>query len=637
MIEPPPPLPLVDPGLASLTYDQLAQLVNVVSPDVFYLRANAFDQASARLEQVQDDLARETRNMWEAWQGRIAESFDGVVGKVSGFITNLLQATTSPGDGAALRQAGDTLTQAQRRLSDLQARGQTGDAKAALQIVQDLSAAYEEVGLSLTPLPESPFPGPAQGNLPAVPVAAPGNGTPLVMASPVIGVPATAVGYLPPGVVGAPLRQGHALDQPASSQQHGQASSQRHGEVNLQRHGQARSQPRGQVNLLPQGQVNQEHHGQASSEHDGQRPATGQLAGHRVAPQETAHGNRPGWLSPEHSGVPATQALGRRGDEHVDRGTAEHHREPANPAVPVAGVLGRVHHAAASKARNEPRKQKETAERKHAAEPANSVPVATHGEAEPANSVPVATEARPVPDRPAVEVAGAPAPAAPGAITAHAAGPTATSVPTVTSGPGPVVPPTPAPEAQVQAAVAPSVPAVAIAHHAGPAPIVPATGHTAGDVSAPTVVQPGQTFDAGLGGAPTGGAQPGPSHAVPPVGPLTGGLDASVPATAPMAGQAGGGHSGAAPVAAGGGGAMAPMMGGAHGHQDQQKARDPGAFIGSDPDVWDSQDGVPMAVGRVPPPAEVPETPEGTDAELLGTSDIAPLQPMLGRSRGRKD
>jgi hypothetical protein len=103
-----------------------------------------------------------------------------------------------------------------------------------------------------------------------------------------------------------------------------------------------------------------------------------------------------------------------------------------------------------------------------------------------------------------------------------------------------------------------------------------------------------------------------------------------------MAGQAAGGHS-AAPVVAGGGGAMGSMMGGAHGHQDQQKARDPGAFIGSDPDVWDSRDGVPMAVGRVPPPAEVPEIPEGTEAKLRGTSDIAPLQPMLGRSRGRKD
>ena len=601
MIEPPPPLPVVDPGLASLTYDQLAQLVTGVSPDVFYLRANAFDQAMARLEQVQDDLVRETRNMGEAWQGRIAESFDGTVGKVSGFITKLLQATASPGDGAALRRAGDALTQAQRRLTDVQARGQTGDTKAALQIVQDLSTAYEEVGLGFTPLPESPFPQPVEGNLPAVPEVAAGKGTPLVAASPVVGVPAAAVGYLPPGVFGAPLRQGHALDRPASAQHHGQ--------VDLQRHGQVISQH--------DGQGNHQHHGQANSERDGQRP-TGHLAGHQVVSQQTGHGNQPGWFSPGHSGVPVTQALGRRGDEHADRGTAERHGEPANPAGPVAGVLGRVHHATGSNARNEPKKQKEQAKRKQAAEPANSVPVAV--------------ETRPVPERPAIEVSGAPAPATPGAITAHAAAPTATGVPTVTSGPAQTAP---APVAQVQAAGAPSVPAPAIEHHAGPAPVVPATGQTAGDVSAPAPVRPGQTFDSGLGGAPTGGAQPGPAQAVPPVGPLNGGLDASLSATAPLAGQAGG-HSGA-PVAAGGGSAMGSMMGGAHGHQDQQKARDPGAFIGSDPDVWDSRDGVPMAVGRVPPPAEVPDIPDGTEAKLPGTSDIAPLQPMLGRSRGRKD
>lgn len=546
MIEPPPPLPLVDPGLASLTYDQLAQLVTGVSPDVFYLRANAFDRARARLEQVQDDLVRETRNMGEAWQGRIAESFDGTVGKVSGFITKLLQATAGPGDGDALRRAGDALTQAQRRLTDVQARGQTGDTKAALQIVQDLSTAYEEVGLGFTPLPESPFPQPVEGNLPAVPEVAAGKGTPLVAASPVVGVPAAAVGYLPPGVLGAPLRQGHAPDRPAGAQHHGQG--------------------------------NYQHHGQANSERDGQRPA-GHLAG---------HGNQPGWFSPEHSDAPVTQALGRRGDE---RDTAERHGESANRAGPIAGVLGRAHHATASKARNEPKKRKETAERK-----------------QPADSAPVTAETRPAPKRPAVEVAGAPA---------------TTSVPTVTSGPGPAAP---APAVQVQPAAAPSVPALATEHHAGPASTVPAGG----DVSAPTPVRTGQTFDSGLGGVPTGGAQ------LPPVGPLTGGLDASLPATAPMAGQAGGGHSGA-PVAAGGGSAMGSMMGGAHGHQDQQKARDPGAFIGSDPDVWDSRDGVPMAVGRMPPPVEVPEIPEETEAKLRGASDIAPLLPMLGRSRGRKD
>ncbi|WIX98222.1 hypothetical protein QRX60_29615 [Amycolatopsis mongoliensis] len=151
-LEPPP---VVDPELQNLTFDQLTQLVDEVSPDVFYERAHAFEVAAGRFEQVQDDLERETRNMGEAWSGRIAESFDDLVRQVSGLTTAVVQAMLNPGYGVAMRRAGDALAQAQQRMRELQAQNRRGDLEAARQVLSDLGTAYRDIGAAMAPMPDA--------------------------------------------------------------------------------------------------------------------------------------------------------------------------------------------------------------------------------------------------------------------------------------------------------------------------------------------------------------------------------------------------------------------------------------------------------------------------------------------------
>ncbi|ANN15884.1 hypothetical protein SD37_09665 [Amycolatopsis orientalis] len=147
------PVPTVDPALETLTFEQLAQLVNEISPEVFYERARAFDAAVTRLEQVQDDLAHATRELWDAWRGAGADSFAEAVREVSAQGNTVIQALASPGCGATLRRAGEALTLAQQRIRDLQAQKREGDLQAARQIVHELGIAYQEVGAAITPLP----------------------------------------------------------------------------------------------------------------------------------------------------------------------------------------------------------------------------------------------------------------------------------------------------------------------------------------------------------------------------------------------------------------------------------------------------------------------------------------------------
>ncbi|MEV7044730.1 hypothetical protein AB0N03_41650, partial [Amycolatopsis sp. NPDC051061] len=173
-LEPPPPV--VDPDLQNLTFDQLAQLVDEVRPDVFYEHGHAFDLAVARYEQIQDDLDRETRNMWEAWSGRIAESFDDLVRQVDALTAEVVQAMVSPGYGTAMRQAGDALARAQQRMQDLRAQNRQNDVEAARQVVIDLETAYRDIGAAMAPMPEAltGAPNPAAGRIAPGPVEAAG-------------------------------------------------------------------------------------------------------------------------------------------------------------------------------------------------------------------------------------------------------------------------------------------------------------------------------------------------------------------------------------------------------------------------------------------------------------------------------
>ncbi|GHH56516.1 WXG100 family type VII secretion target [Lentzea cavernae] len=139
---------LDDAALATLNFDQLAQLVNEVSPDVFYARAAAFDAAVARLEAVRDGIRREARAISDSWQGRVANSFDDTAREVDGTVDRLLQSMTSPGYGTVMRHAGDALSEAQRRIRDLRAQG-VHDQQAALRVLHDLGTTYRHCGDSM--------------------------------------------------------------------------------------------------------------------------------------------------------------------------------------------------------------------------------------------------------------------------------------------------------------------------------------------------------------------------------------------------------------------------------------------------------------------------------------------------------
>src|SRR3954454_12989558 len=124
----PPPVP-DDPMLAQLTFEQFAQLVNEVSPEVFYQRAEAFDRASARLQDAVEQIRRELNIVRGAWTGGGADDFDALAKEVTGGVTSALQTMNSPGYGAVLRAAGDTLAAHQRRMRDLQGQKTEEDSK----------------------------------------------------------------------------------------------------------------------------------------------------------------------------------------------------------------------------------------------------------------------------------------------------------------------------------------------------------------------------------------------------------------------------------------------------------------------------------------------------------------------------
>ncbi len=169
-----PPNPQPDPAepwLDTLTFEQAAQLVAGVSPEVFYLRAAAFDRAGARIQDVLDQVRREMNTVREVWTGRAAEDFDAIVREVTAKVSGALHHLQQPGYGATLRAAGDRLADHQRRLRDLQGQKTQAESAApveggptpeetakvandsAKQIVRDLRTAYWEIGNGLPVLP----------------------------------------------------------------------------------------------------------------------------------------------------------------------------------------------------------------------------------------------------------------------------------------------------------------------------------------------------------------------------------------------------------------------------------------------------------------------------------------------------
>ncbi|MDT8912075.1 WXG100 family type VII secretion target [Amycolatopsis sp. PS_44_ISF1] len=167
----PAPLP-DDPMVRLLNFDQLAQLVNEVSPDVFHQRADAFERAAARLRDAVGQLRRQLNIVRDAWTGDGADDFDALAREVTGRVTGTVQTMSIPGYGAVLRAAGDALAAHQRRMRDLQGRKTEDEGKpsapgapapeqtavvhhdSAQQILLDLRTAYWDIGNQLPVLSE---------------------------------------------------------------------------------------------------------------------------------------------------------------------------------------------------------------------------------------------------------------------------------------------------------------------------------------------------------------------------------------------------------------------------------------------------------------------------------------------------
>jgi hypothetical protein len=189
MVDPNQPPVYTDADLANLTYEQLAALINEGHPEDFYNEAMAFDGAADRLRQLMDDFTRETKQLEEYVSGEILEAVERVAVRYNGWIDSVLEPMIHPGYAAALRNAGDALSNGQRRLLDLQQQNAAVDPNAppvpeqgeqtrqqALQILRDIGTAYRDIGGMFTPLPETT----AKNNVPVTgegPGAnGPGNG-----------------------------------------------------------------------------------------------------------------------------------------------------------------------------------------------------------------------------------------------------------------------------------------------------------------------------------------------------------------------------------------------------------------------------------------------------------------------------
>ncbi|WP_156753227.1 WXG100 family type VII secretion target [Actinokineospora pegani] len=169
-----PPPPPDDPALATMSADQLAELVFAMDPEVHYQLAQAFDDATGRLQQVLDGIRREARVVHEGLSGESLTAFDDVSHQLGSSVDTVLQTAWNPDYATTLRAAGDALATAQQRFRDL--RGQQAEeaaappvdgapapevlhaqrAESALQIVLDLGTAYRDIGARFTPLPLLP-------------------------------------------------------------------------------------------------------------------------------------------------------------------------------------------------------------------------------------------------------------------------------------------------------------------------------------------------------------------------------------------------------------------------------------------------------------------------------------------------
>ncbi|QKV73994.1 WXG100 family type VII secretion target [Amycolatopsis sp. Hca4] len=574
---PEPPPPVVDPDLQALTFDQLAQLVEEVSPDALYERAAAFDTAMARFEHLRDDLGTQTRHLWEAWSGRIAEAFDDVVRQVSGRTGAVVQAMAEPGYGAVLRRAGDALAQARRRMQDLRAQNRQNDLEAARQVLYDLGTAYRDLGATLAPVPDAGTGVPAA----VAPVAAPGG----VPAGAAPGSQPAAAGYPgggagTSGAGGTPTAALAALAHPAAQ-----------GRI---------------VGVEPVSAPAVTPVGAGASGVLGRAPSPGEAVEPRPSEPEAA----------AVLGRPWTGAI-RQSPAKRKENAARCAPEPARGEVPTTSAPDSApegEHAGAA-ARSE-RTVEAVAEPSavqpghpgagpHATSAPAAYPVPGGASVPGGHGVPVVPGASAVPVASASVPGGHGVPVVPGAAAVPAASAPAPSAPVL-----PAAAPTAAPAGPSSGAHAgPGFPTAPAAPGHGPLPGSPAPGGS--DPAA---------------GIPRG---PGALPASPAFQPVTGSLDAAATGMPPMvSGVPGSPRVPGDHVSAGG--YAGPMFGGAVDH-DEERDRDPADFLAGRREAWTSAgDGAPVLGRPVVARPEVRAAPaEDVDLEKLG--DPEELQRVLGR------
>ncbi|MFD2419615.1 WXG100 family type VII secretion target [Amycolatopsis pigmentata] len=573
----PEPPPVLDPALESLDFDQLVQLINEAGPDTYYDGAQAFDNATARLQEIQDELRRENRNVGEAWQGRIADSFDRVVQEVSGTVMTVTQAMA--GYGTALRRLGDALAQAQQRLRDLQTQNRR-DVEAARQIMRDLGTVYQDIGSRVPPLPET------VGAPPGVAGGAPG-----APASPV------AQGQAPAGAAPVPVAWGGMMA------------------------------PGWGAMAPPPGWGG--HTGEAFA---GPAPAFASLGKPQPATQavDTRHtGALQGVVTGEPM-APAPAVVGRQMPAVRRRDACEDEKETAGLAP---AVLGRSQRTVASDVRRSPAKRKADkradavpAAEQHAAD-TEAPPVTVSHPAPETKAAISANVAAPEGTPAAVHVMSDPA---------TATGATTPPVPaTGTVPPSVAAANTGAPPA---GAVPPPVPAahtVSASHAAAIRPVGDPTAAGAAQEAARQIASGGLPQSGAPSTVPGGVPSVGTAHAGAPFQPVSGGLDADVPAGPPTApGTAAMSRPGGTLAGSPG---MGPMgFAGAHGAQQQQNERHPSGLLKAGPDAWEPGGELPMVLGRAPRRAEPPTEDDQMPPELPDLSRIAPLRSAEERLREKR-
>ncbi|MFJ8916077.1 hypothetical protein [Amycolatopsis sp. NPDC102389] len=572
------PVPIVDPGIEVLTFEQLAQLVNEVSPDSFYGRAQAFDTAMAQFEQVQDNLARGTRELWDAWRGEGADSFADVVRNVSTLGNTVIQAMASPGYGATLRRAGDALALAQQRIRDLQAQKRESDLPAARQVVNELGIAYQEIGSAITPFPGAETEIPMNGQGPATNSTASDGATPAT------------------GTVQPPAGDG------------------RYGDVTESHSG----------GIMPAAAL---------------VPLGGPMAQGQPGRQGDVWAGLLGDTPQGRSETVTSAVLGKGTsvtEPHVDEGTVDGQQNGA-----VVAVLGRVpggQDGSREPERKKKQKQKDGCEDESATtEPDEPqlTPEAPKADLTSSGDAALKTDLTADADESAPSVSTVSAkdsspttPAAPQPVEskapAPAVAPATSTVPSPTATAGAPAPAEPAvqPEAVTPPVEALEVPPLPHGSGAGlPGNATPMSlGTPAQPVVAPVV-------------APVGGetSLPGALPASPAFRPVTGGFDASathgIPPVVP--GGTGSPRMPGEAMHGGGGGFMSPMLGGGvSGGHDTDNERQPAGLLGVDPKVWEGSGNAHQVLGR---PAAAPP-PRAGDLDDAKKRAMEMVDSVLGRS-----